>query len=285
MELEQRVLLLPADAIHPNPAQPRQAFDPSALEALAASIRENGILQPLTVRRREDGQWELIAGERRLRAALLAGLDRVPCIQRADGTAESALLALVENLQRQDLHYLEEAEAIFAFLRRSGMKQEDAAAKLGMSPSALANRLRLLKLSPACREVLVSCGLTERHARAVLRLESEGERLAALKHAAKLGLTVAQTEQYVQRRLDTLSAPKKGRRAYVIKDVRLFLNTVTRGLRLIQSAGIPAESRREETDEAIVLTIRIPRGSPGRNASLLQNCNAIPAKTCYTDAR
>lgn len=259
MEQDQHILSLPVEDIEPNPAQPRRTFAEDALAALAASIRENGILQPLTVRRREDGVWELIAGERRLRAARLAGLSRVPCIRREDSGDASALLALVENLQREDLHFLEEAEAIAAFLRRTGMLQEAAAEKLGLSPSALANKLRLLKLSPACRAVLSASSLTARHARAVLPLADEQARLEVLKRAAESGWTVARTEQCVQRRLEA-ARTARGRRAYILKDVRLFFNTVDRGLRLIQNAGIAAESHREETDEATVLTIRIPHG-------------------------
>ncbi len=242
---ERKVLWLPAAEIRPNPMQPRRTFEETGLRELAESIRRHGILQPLTVRRTAEG-WELVAGERRLRAAVLAGLETVPCLEaEVDGRA-SALLALVENLQRKDLHYLEEAEAIAAFLHQTGMTQEAVAAQLGMSPSALANKLRLLRLSPACRALLVEHGLTERHARCLLRLEDEGERLTALRQAAAKHWNVAQTEQYVERRLAALqSAPPAGRRTYIIKDVRLFLNSLDRGLRLIRDAGVDARTERD----------------------------------------
>ena len=232
---ERKVLWLPAAEIRPNPMQPRRTFEETPLRELAESIRRHGILQPLTVRRTAAG-WELVAGERRLRAAVLAGLETVPCLEaEVDGRA-SALLALVENLQRRDLHYLEEAEAIAAFLHQTGMTQEAVAAQLGMSPSALANKLRLL------------------------RLEDEGERLTALRQAATKHWNVAQTEQYVERRLAALqTAPPAGRRTYIIKDVRLFLNSVDRGLRLIRDAGVDARTEREETEDEIVLTLRIPK--------------------------
>ena len=251
---ERKVLWLPAAEIRPNPMQPRRTFEETGLRELAESIRRHGILQPLTVRRTAAG-WELVAGERRL-----AGLETVPCLEaEVDGRA-SALLALVENLQRRDLHYLEEAEAIAAFLHQTGMTQEAVAAQLGMSPSALANKLRLLRLSPACRALLVEHGLTERHARCLLRLEDEGERLTALRQAAAKHWNVAQTEQYVERRLAALqTAPPAGRRTYIIKDVRLFLNSVDRGLRLIRDAGVDARTEREETEDEIVLTLRIPK--------------------------
>ena len=256
---ERQVLMLPAEELRPNPMQPRRVFDSGALEELAASIRQHGILQPLTVRRTARG-WELIAGERRLRAARLAGLRTVPCLEAQVSDTDSALLALLENLQRQDLHYLEEATALAAFLRQTGMTQEQLAEKLGRSPSAVANKLRLLRLSPACREILVQNGLTERHARALLRLEDEEERLSAARHIADRQLNVAQAEQYIEHRLAVLqSTPPAGRRTFILKDVRLFLNSLDRGLKLIREAGVGAESRREDTEDAILLTIRIPK--------------------------
>ena len=260
MERRARVLTLRVEDIRPNPYQPRQTFDDEGLRELASSIRRHGILQPLTVRPAGGGKWELVAGERRLRAAKLAGLEKVPCIRRAADDRESALLALVENLQRRDLHYLEEAAAIASYIRQTGITQEEAAAQLGRSPSALANKLRLLRLSPACRELLVQNGLTERHARCLLRLEDEEERLAALRHIADKQLNVAQTEQYIEQRLTALqSTPPKRRRTFILKDVRLFLNSLDRGLRMVREAGVDARTERQETDDAILLTIRIPK--------------------------
>ena len=260
MERRERVLTLRVEDIRPNPHQPRQTFDDEGLRELASSIRRHGILQPLTVRSAGGGKWELVAGERRLRAAKLAGLEKVPCIRREADDRESALLALVENLQRRDLHYLEEAAAIAAYIRQTGITQEEAAAQLGRSPSALANKLRLLRLSPACRELLVKNGLTERHARCLLRLEDEEERLAALRHIADKQLNVAQAEQYIDQRLAQLqSTPPKRRRTFILKDVRLFLNSLDRGLRLVREAGVDARTERQETEDAILLTIRIPK--------------------------
>jgi len=262
---EKRVLRLEVGAIRPNPRQPRRLFDEGGLRELAASIRRHGVLQPLVVRRRVDG-WELVAGERRLRAARLAGLETVPCIEAEVDERESALLALVENLQRQDLHYFEEAAAIADYLRRTGSTQEEAAAQLGRSASAVANKLRLLRLSPACQALLIERGLTERHARALLRLEDEEERLAAARRAADQQWNVARTEQYIDRRLQELqSAPPAGRRTYILKDVRLFLNSVDRGLRIVREAGVEAKCLREDTEEEIVMTIRIPRRNKFRS--------------------
>jgi len=256
---EQRILQIPPGEIRPNPYQPRRYFDTAALEELADSLRRHGILQPLTVRQTDDG-WELVAGERRLRAAVIAGLETVPCVRRESDEQGSALLALVENLQRQDLHYLEEAAAIADYIRTAGITQEEAAAGLGRSPSAVANKLRLLRLSNACREILTKNSLTERHARALLRLEDEAERLEAAGHIARHQLNVAQAERYIDQRLSALqTTPPAARRTFILKDVRLFLNSLDRGLRLVREAGVDAQSQRQETEDAIVLTIRIPK--------------------------
>ena len=246
-----QVLHLPPTAIQPNPWQPRRFFDSEELESLADSIRRHGILQPLTVRRSGEG-WELVAGERRLRAAQMAGLETVPCVEREADENDSALLALVENLQRQDLHYLEEAAAIADYLLQTGVTQEEAAARLGRSPSALANKLRLLRLSPDCRRMLVEHGLSERH--------GEEDRMSALRYIVDHQLTVAQAEQYVERRLIALqSTPPARRKAFILKDVRLFLNSLDRGLRLVREAGVDARTERTDTEDAIFLTIRIPK--------------------------
>lgn len=256
---EQKVLWIPTEEIQPNPNQPRRNFEERALRELSHSIQQYGILQPLTVRKTENG-WELIAGERRLRAARLAGLETVPCLETKVDYQESALLALVENIQRRDLHYFEEAAAISILLKETGMTQEAVAERLGRSPSAVANKLRLLRLDSDCRTVLIQEGLTERHARCLLQLDDAEERLAAARHFAKAHLSVAQAEQYIDHRLAALQTnPPQGKRSFIIKDVRLFLNSVDRGLRIIRDAGIDAASERQDTDDSIILTLRIPK--------------------------
>ena len=251
-----RILSLSPDAIHPNPDQPRRFFDPEGLEELADSIRALGILQPLTVRQTGEG-WELVAGERRLRAAALAGLDRVPCIPIQADSQSSSLLALVENLQRRDLDFLEEALALDKLLRTYCLSQDEVARRIGKSQSAVANKLRLLRLPPKVLARLREGGLTERHARALLRLENDHRLEQAAEHVIAQRLTVAQTDQYVE----GLLSPKKQKpkRTYVIKDVRLFLNTVTRGMSMMRSAGVDACCQRQDLEDAICLTIRIPK--------------------------
>ena len=254
------VLSLPVDQITPNPNQPRRTFGPAELDELAASIRELGVLQPLTVRTAAAGGWELIAGERRLRAAALAGLDRVPCLVVEADEGRSTLLALVENVQRQDLDFWEEALALANLMDVCGLTQQEAAQKLGKSQSAVANKLRLLRLPADVLSALRDGGCSERHARALLRLpDGEAQRRAA-RHVLDKKLTVAQTETYV----DTLLSPRPSpapRPSYHIPGVRLFLNTVTRGLSMMNAAGVGAKCGREETDNEILLTIRIPKMS------------------------
>lgn len=253
-----KVLELPVESISPNPDQPRSSFSPVALEELAASILEHGILQPLTVRKGEEG-YLLISGERRWRAAKLAGLDTVPCILTDVDQEESALLALVENLQRQDLDFLEEALALSQLISTYRLTQEEAARKLGKSQSAIANKLRLLKLSPDALTLLRAKGFTERHARALLALESDAQQLAAAKQVVLRGLTVAQTEDLVRRW--SQPKPDKPRRVVLLRDARLFLNSITRGLKTVRAAGIPAQCQREETSESVVLTITLPKAA------------------------
>ena len=259
MFLSHRVLYLPVSGIRANPNQPRRVFDEAALRELAESIRQYGILQPLTVRRAADG-YELIAGERRLRAAKLAGLRSVPCLLTAAEEESSSVLALIENIQRRDLHYFEEAAAIARLIAQYGLSQEQAADKLGKSQSAVANKLRLLRLSPECAALLREHDLSERHARALLRLADEEERLAALKAIIARGMTVAQTEEYIEGLLDKSAVTPPARRpTYVIKDVRIFLNSVHHQLSIMQRAGVNANAEREDTDDEIRLVIHIPR--------------------------
>lgn len=253
-----RVLFLPVAVISPNPCQPRKSFFQEDLEELAASIREHGVLQPLSVRKLSKG-YELISGERRLRAARMAGLQEVPCILVSVDSEGSSLLALVENLQRRDLDFVEEAAALARLIQTYGLSQEEAARRIGKSQSAVANKLRLLRLSPEVLNLLRTHNCTERHARALLRLEDPELRLEAARLLIDRGLTVAQTEQLVEELMTGPSPLPRKRPGYVVRDVRLFLNTVTRGLSIMKNAGVDAACDRKETDDSILLTIRIPK--------------------------
>lgn len=257
-----KILSVNVDCIRPNPAQPRRVFEESALRALAASIARHGVLQPLVVRVGSRG-YELVAGERRLRAAKMAGLREVPCVLEARSGEESAVLALVENLQREDLHFLDEAAALAALAERQNLTQEQLGVLLGKTQGAVANKLRLLRLGEDAARIVREGGLTERHARALLRLADGEECLAAAREMVARGMSVARAEEYVENLLRKLAlTPPQRRSTYVIKDVRLFLNSLRRQMGIMQRAGVNADCRREDTEEEILLTIRIPkRGS------------------------
>ena len=247
-----RVVFLPARSIRPNPAQPRKIFRHEALAELADSIRCHGVLQPLSVRRVGNG-YELIAGERRLRAAQMAGLSEIPCILMNMDDKESGMAAMVENLQRQDLDFIEEAWGISTLMQNWAMSQEQAAKLLGKSQSAVANKLRLLRHSSPVLCAIREAALTERHARALLRLKTEEEKLSAIAVIARQNMSVARAESYIESLLTQKQdhAPRA--------NVGAFLNNLTQSLTRIQQSGIPAVSERRETDSQIVLTITIPK--------------------------
>ena len=247
-----RVVFLPIRSIRPNPAQPRRVFREEALKELSESILRHGILQPLSVRRVQGG-YELICGERRLRAAQMAGLTDVPCILMQMDDRESGMTAMIENLQRQDLDFVEEAQGISRLMGQFGMSQEQTARLLGKSQSTIANKLRLLRHSEPVLEALRQAELTERHARALLKLPDEDTKLRAIAEISRQSMSVARTESYVE---SLLAQPReKEARA----NVAAFLNTLTQSLAKIQLSGIGAVSERRETDSQIVLTITIPK--------------------------
>ena len=258
------ILSLRVEDLAPNPVQPRRRFDEEELRELSESIRSYGILNPLTVRLR-CGKYELVAGERRLRAAKLAGLKEVPCLLVDVDMQDAGLLALVENLQRKDLDFLEEAEGLQRLIRMFGMSQEEAARRIGKSQSAVANKLRLLKLPPDVLDALRQNGLSERHGRALLRLPDGESQRAALAVILENHMTVAAADAYIDALLsppeETPPPPEKKerRRTFVLKDVRLFLNTVSRSIDLMKQGGIDAGMKREETEDALILTISIPK--------------------------
>ena len=270
--LSTRVQYIPLGRIRTNPQQPRHSFDEEGLAELAASIRSCGILQPLTVRRAGEG-YELVAGERRLRAARIAGLREVPCLVAQVGEEDSALLALMENLQRRDLDCWEEAQAIARLISRYGLSQEEAARRLGRAQPTVANKLRLLRLPEDVRALLRENGLTERHARALLRLQDPEVQRRAAGDIVRRGMNVAQAEAYVEKLLQSAQVtPPRGRSTYIIKDVRLFLNSVDRGLHLMRQAGVDAGWDRQDTDREILLTIRIPKRASGKIDSVSGSC-------------
>ena len=251
-----KVIEIEIDKIEPNPYQPRREFE--CLDELAESIRQNGILQPLTVRK-ENNRFQLVAGERRLRAAKLAGMTSVPCILVEMTGRNSAVMALIENIQRQDLSVFDEAEAIAKLIDYYGMTQEDAAVKLGKSQSTIANKLRLLKLSEPVRKKIYEYDLTERHARAMLKLDSEEKQLKAAEIIHKRNLNVSAAENLIESMLEKQKeAASFKKRSAVFKDVRLFVNTINKAVEMMKAAGINADSRKIQDDDFIEYIVRIP---------------------------
>lgn len=258
LKTEDKIISVPQGEILPNPNQPRRRFDYDELEGLAQSIRANGILQPLLVRSLENGKYELIAGERRLRAARLVGLTKVPCIINDISESESAVFAVIENLQRQNLDYFEEAEALALLISDYRMSQDELCKKLGKAQSTLSNKLRLLKLNEEMRYKISRAGLSERHARALLSLTDEVQRARALSIIIDRHLTVSESESLIEQMLRKNEAPKrqilKG-----FKDIRIFINTLNNAVDAIRRAGIDADSVKTETDEYVEYIVRIPK--------------------------
>ena len=259
-EADTRIETLPLREIEPDPDQPRKTFDHDTLGELAASIAEHGLLQPIAVRPHGVGRYLIVAGERRWRASRMAGLTEVPVIVK-DVTDEQAMeLALVENLQRNDLDFLEESRGIAQLIRLFGLSQEECARRLGKSQSAVANKLRLLRLPEDVLNAMRNAGLTERHGRALLRLETPAEQRAALAYILSRDLNVAATDAYIERLLEAKTAPEsEQQKTFILKDVRVFLNTISHSLDLMKQGGIDAGMHRQETDEALILTINIPK--------------------------
>ena len=248
-----------------NPNQPRRYFDPEAIATLAESIRQYGVLNPLTVRRTANGGYELVAGERRLRAARVAGLTDVPCLLiNADGE-DSSVIALVENLQRRDLDFFEEANGFKRLIEQFGLTQEEAARKVGKTQSAVANKLRLLRLSQQNMELIRCNNLTERPARALLRLNDEADRINVTNYIIEHELNVSRTEEYIDEFLKAkenpqpVVEPESGKHVVrLFKDVRFFLNTLNRAVGVMVDAGIGATVKQQESDDGLTLTICIP---------------------------
>ena len=247
------------------------------MNSLAASIEENGILQPLTVRRLNLQEYELVAGERRLRAAVIAGLKRVPCIVIKCTDRESAIFALLENLQRSDLGMFEEARGISRLIRKYNLTQEEAAAKLGKKQSTVANKLRLLKLTMDEQDWINQAGLSERHARALLRIADENLRKEALSKVISESLNINQTEELVDNIISSsfIAVDDKHRKKrVVIKDVRIFINTINKAVDTMRLAGINAVSKRAENDDYIEYTVRIPKNISSKKDDTSDNKTA-----------
>ena len=264
---EKKLLMLKPNEIKPSKNQPRKSFDEYELKLLADSIQSSGIIQPLVVRKSIDGRYEIIAGERRYIAAKNVGLRRIPCVLHNTDDKTAAIYAIMENLQRQDLTFFEEAEAINRLIIHFGMSQLEIASRLGLAQSTLSNKLRLLRLSDDHRERIMTARLTERHARALLRLDG-AERENALNHIIANALNLKESEEYIDNILNPKteeSPPEKPIRKSAISDVRIFYNSLSKLVTTLQSAGVNAKTRKYENDKYIEYKVRISKNTNDRN--------------------
>ena len=256
-----KLLTVPVDSVIPNPFQPRKTFSDESLQELSNSVKMYGVLQPLLVAQLDGGQYLLIAGERRLRAAKLAGLESIPVLAGCFNSQEVAEVALIENLQREDLHFLEEAEGYELLLQEFSITQEQMAERVGKKQSTISNKLRLLKLSPNVRQIIREQALTERHARALLALESEESQKSVLQAIVENGLNVRQTEALIESlagQTEPELAPVGRKRIKVIRDVRIFLNTIKKVVGDLKGTGVKVKVKQDVEGNDIVLTMRIP---------------------------
>ena len=253
-----QILLIETDALRANPNQPREVFDAAELDSLAKSIRLNGIIQPIAVRINSNGEYEVISGERRLRAAKTVGMNSIPCILMDATDEKSALFALIENMQRSNLGFFEEAAAIERLESVYCLSRDEISKKLGKSPAAVSNKLRLLRLSADTRQDITCAGLTERHARALLRLETDEQIRKALSTIIKNKLNVAQSEKLIESMLSKRKSKKRSP-VKLFKDIRLFVNTLNHAVETMRHSGIDADAVKTETENYIEYTVRIPK--------------------------
>lgn len=259
----ERIINIKTEKLLPNPYQPRHKFESEDMLSLANSIKENGVLQPLLIRRVNNSNYfEVVAGERRLRASILAGLDTVPCVEVECDYNKSAVFSILENVQRADLTFFEEATAIGQLMNHFGMTQQEIAKSLGKSQSALSNKVRLLKLPVDVRYFIEKEGLTERHARALLKLEEENDIWTVLNIIKEKQLNVEQTEHLIDSLTQTEQEEKPKRNIVrVFKDIRIFVNTVNKAIETMKAAGIDAVSDKTETEDYIEFRVKIPKSA------------------------
>ena len=262
-----KLMRLPIEEIRPNPNQPRKTFDDEALTELADSIKQVGLIQPLVVRKTVTG-YELVAGERRLRACKLLGMKEVPCIvEDAMVEQESAMVALIENLQRENLHYLEEAECYAQLIATYGLTQEELAVRLGKSQSAVANKLRVLRLSPQIKDAMTEARMTERHARALLRLKDDDAQLQVIEKVKAKALSVKDTEKLVEKTLNRMFDEKKDGAAprpkilRYMRDYRLFLNSINAAVKQLSDLGMHVDVEQTDAPDGVDVFIRVRRNA------------------------
>lgn len=253
---------IPIKYIKPNPYQPRKSFNKRSLEELCQSIKTYGILQPISVRKIADESYELVAGERRLRASEMAELEKIPAIVVSLKDQDSAVLAMIENLQREDLNFIEEAEGYNNLISDHGFTQQELAEKLGRNQSTIANKLRLLRLPTEIKKILIENGLTERHARALLKLPDEKLQASVLEKIIKNDLTVKKTEKLIKDILDDMTKEEEPKSKQNIKSLinfRIYLNTIKNAYNAIKESGVDAKYEQRDAGEFIEVVVKIPK--------------------------
>ena len=254
-----QVVAIPTEKLLPNPYQPRKQFKSEELLGLSESIKENGVLQPILVKRINNSDYyEIVSGERRLRASILANCQEMPCIVIECSGENSAMYSIIENIQRSDLSFFEEANAISHLMNSFGLTQAEIGKRLGKSQSALSNKLRLLRLPAEVRYFIEREGLTERHARAILKLSDQNQMWRVLNAVKEKHLNVEQTEEMIERMTDN-TVKARHNVVRIFKDVRIFVNTVNKAIETMRSAGIDASTNKTETDDYIEFYVKIPK--------------------------
>lgn len=264
-----KVVLIPISQIKKSPAQPRVHFDTEALGELAQSIAANGLLQPVTVRKIGPESYELIAGERRTMAYRSLGYEAVPAIVEEYSDEQSIVLTLIENLQRKDLNYFEEANGIARLMQELHLNQQQISQKLGKAQSTVANKIRLLKYSPDMQRRILEANLTERHARALLKLTDEEQQREAITAIERDRLNVEQTEQMIDDAFKQ-TPPKQATKIFIIKDMRMFLNSIQKAISTMNQAGIPVDTSKTENEKFVEVHIKIPKSAVYRDSPIPQ---------------
>lgn len=258
-EAKSKLSEIPVDSVAANPYQPRKTFSSDSLAELCESIKKYGLIQPITVRRGTYSKYELIAGERRLRACKLADMKTIPAIVVEAGDCDSAALALIENLQRENLNFFDEAESYSNLISDFNITQEELAERIGKTQATIANKIRILKLSPLAKKMIRTNNLTERHARALLRLSDEKARIEALEVIIKRDFNVTRTDEYIESLLESENKKIRKKPLRIFKDIRIFANTIKQAVDIMNQSGVNAYSEKKENEEYIEYLVRIPK--------------------------
>ncbi|AIK38477.1 MULTISPECIES: nucleoid occlusion protein [Bacillus] len=258
-KIHEEIQEIPIANIIPNRYQPRTVFDAARIDELALTIRTHGLIQPIVIRKYEEDKYEIIAGERRFRAATKLGWEKVPAIIKNLNDTETASVALIENLQREELTAIEEAVAYQKLIELHNLTQEALAQRLGKGQSTIANKLRLLKLPEEIKRALLEKSITERHARALIPLKNEELQLKVLQEIVEKQLNVKQTEERIAKLLEEVKPKRKAKQKAVSRDMRIAMNTIRQSLQMVTNSGLKVNSEEEEFDEYYQITIKIPK--------------------------